>query len=148
MKIRICPSCGGRLIAEVMDDTVSVRCNACGQKLGTFDRADKPIVINDMEMYPLATSVETPPKPCAKHSSKFFRNTMCEYFPCHKVDDVDNFNCLFCYCPLHHMADCGGNYETLPNGIKDCTKCLLPHIPAYYDYVVAKLKGGADNGGK
>ena len=55
MKIRKCPSCGGRLIAEVMDDKVSVRCNACGQELGTFDRADKPVVINDMEIYPIAT---------------------------------------------------------------------------------------------
>ena len=44
MKINRCPNCGGRLVADIMEDEVRVRCNACGQELGTFDRAgwEKP----------------------------------------------------------------------------------------------------------
>ena len=29
-------------------------------------------------------------------SYRFFQNLNCEYFPCHKVNDVKNFNCMFC----------------------------------------------------
>ena len=40
----------------------------------------------------------------------FFQNKDCEYFPCHKCADAENFNCLFCYCPLYALGDeCGGN---------------------------------------
>ena len=55
----------------------------------------------------------------------WFQNKECEYFPCH--DDVEDFNCLFCYCPLYRM--------------KDCSFCLLPHNGAEgYAYVLAKLR--------
>lgn len=67
----------------------------------------------------------------------FFCNKECEYFPCHKTDDPEHFNCLFCYCPLYSMKDCGGRYRMLPNGLKDCSDCLIPHNN--YDYVVKKL---------
>lgn len=73
-----------------------------------------------------------------KNSYKFFRNSDCEYFPCHNVADNEHFNCLFCFCPLYCMADCPGKPETLPNGIKDCTNCVLPHF--YYDKVIHTLK--------
>ena len=36
----------------------------------------------------------------------FFQNRACEFFPCHKGADAENFNCLFCYCPLYAL---GGN---------------------------------------
>ena len=50
------------------------------------------------------------PEWAGKHYS-FFRNQECEFFPCHKTDDPDNFNCLFCYCPLYALKDkCGGNF--------------------------------------
>lgn len=62
-----------------------------------------------------------------KNSSNFFRNSDCEYFPCHKTNDTENFNCMFCYCPLYNMDNCLGTHEYLPNGIKDCTNCTLPH---------------------
>ena len=70
------------------------------------------------------------------NSSHYFKNTECEYFPCHKNADKDNFNCLFCYCPLYHMKNCPGNSE-LFNGIKDCTNCTLPHTD--YDAVISVL---------
>ena len=41
----------------------------------------------------------------------FFQNSACEYFPCHKCQDPENFSCLFCYCPLYALGDqCGGNF--------------------------------------
>lgn len=55
MKIRVCPNCGGRLIADIMNNKVKVRCNACGQELGTFDRADRPVIISDDELFPLSS---------------------------------------------------------------------------------------------
>ena len=76
-----------------------------------------------------------------KHMSyRFFQNKECEYFPCHKMSDNQkkDFSCLFCYCPLYHRNDCGGDFVLLENGCKDCTNCLLPHFQ--YDYVVGKLK--------
>ena len=70
---------------------------------------------------------------------EFFQNKACEYFPCHKCADTDNFNCLFCYCPLYALGDgCGGNFRYTEKGIKDCTNCLIPHSPNGYDYVLAK----------
>ena len=67
----------------------------------------------------------------------FIQNRACEYFPCHKTNDPDHFNCLFCYCPLYGMDDCGGNPKYLPNGIKDCSACTVPHF--HYDRIIAKL---------
>ncbi len=58
MKINRCPNCGGRLVADILESDVMVRCNACGQELGTFDRADKPVIISDNELSPLATERE------------------------------------------------------------------------------------------
>ena len=58
----------------------------------------------------------------------FFANRSCKYFPCHKTEDTDNFNCLFCYCPLYGMGpDCGGHFRYTKKGVKDCTGCLVPH---------------------
>lgn len=34
----------------------------------------------------------------------YFSHKECEYFPCHKGADVNNFNCLFCYCPLYALV--------------------------------------------
>ena len=59
---------------------------------------------------------------------EFFQNKECEYFPCHKGIAEEDFNCLFCYCPLYALGDkCGGQFVYLENGIKDCSNCLRPH---------------------
>lgn len=69
----------------------------------------------------------------------FFSNKECEYFPCHAGADPENFNCLFCYCPLYALGDkCGGNFRMTENGIKDCTNCQLPHKAQNYGYVTGK----------
>ena len=71
-------------------------------------------------------------------SYKFYQNTECEYFPCHK--GIKDFNCKFCFCPLYHMKNCEGNYLILENGIKDCSKCDIIHKKDIgYDFVIKKI---------
>jgi Zn-finger protein len=66
----------------------------------------------------------------------YFSHKECEYFPCHKGADENNFNCLFCYCPLYALGSkCGGNFVYLTNGIKDCSNCLYPHLRENYDEI-------------
>ncbi len=72
---------------------------------------------------------------------KFVQNSKCEYFPCHDIDDKEKFNCLFCYCPLYMMGEkCGGNFKYTEHGIKDCSKCVLPHVKDVgYDHIQSKM---------
>lgn len=76
-----------------------------------------------------------------KHCS-FFQNRECEFFPCHATDDPANFNCLFCFCPLYCLTDCGGSYTYTRSGIKDCSACMLPHQRDNYAVVLKRLNGG------
>ena len=74
----------------------------------------------------------------------FFQNTACEYFPCHKGAGED-FNCLFCYCPLYALGDrCGGNFCYTDNSVKDCSHCLIPHSPGGYDYIIKNFSKVAE----
>lgn len=75
-----------------------------------------------------------------KHSHRFFANRDCAYFPCHKGADPEAFNCLFCFCPLYWLEECGGTPRRTQEGIKDCTTCTLPHCEGGYDKVMARLK--------
>ena len=71
----------------------------------------------------------------------FFANRSCKYYPCHKGADPENFNCLFCYCPLYAMGpDCGGNFRMTKNGVKNCTGCLVPHRRENYEKIMEKLR--------
>lgn len=71
----------------------------------------------------------------------FFANRNCKYFPCHKTEDTDNFNCLFCYCPLYAMGpDCGGHFRYTKKGVKDCTGCLVPHKRENYALILERLR--------
>ena len=75
----------------------------------------------------------------------YFSHKKCEYFPCHKGADPENFNCLFCYCPLYALGDkCGGNFHFTESGIKDCTACKLPHRRENYGYITGKYQELAD----
>ncbi len=70
---------------------------------------------------------------------KFSQNKKCEYFPCHKVKSEEEFNCLFCFCPLYMLKDkCDGNFK-YTNGVKDCSDCLLPHTKRAYAHVMSKM---------
>ncbi|MCH1980898.1 cysteine-rich small domain-containing protein [Lawsonibacter sp. OA9] len=69
----------------------------------------------------------------------YYSHEKCEYFPCHNKGDRDNFNCLFCYCPLYVLGDrCGGDFSYLPNGYKDCSKCLYPHLRENYEKITGR----------
>lgn len=71
---------------------------------------------------------------------KRFSNRECEYYPCHKGADPEAFSCLFCYCPLYALGrKCGGAF-TYANGVKDCSACLLPHVPDNYDKVITRYE--------
>ncbi len=70
----------------------------------------------------------------------FNQNKACEYFPCHKTEDPENFSCLFCYCPLYALGEeCGGHFKYTAKGIKDCSDCLIPHKRENYSYIMGKM---------
>ena len=73
---------------------------------------------------------------------KFFQNIKCEYFPCHKLENEKEFNCLFCFCPLYMLGeDCQGNFKYLESGVKSCEDCILPHVKDKgYEHVIKKMK--------
>ncbi|MGL4946195.1 MAG: cysteine-rich small domain-containing protein [Cetobacterium sp.] len=72
---------------------------------------------------------------------KFNQNKNCEFFPCHKIENKEDFNCLFCYCPLYMLGnECGGKYKHTTGGIKDCSDCILPHIKDIgYEHIQKKM---------
>lgn len=71
----------------------------------------------------------------------FFQNTECEYFPCHRTDRPEDFNCLFCYCPLYALGrKCGGSYRYTGKGIKDCTACSIPHQRENYGRITGRFR--------
>ncbi len=68
--------------------------------------------------------------PNEKPPCSFFQNRECAYFPCHTTTHPEDFNCLFCYCPLYLLGDqCGGQFVILENGVKDCSNCTICHTP-------------------
>ncbi|EGT4830439.1 metal-binding protein, partial [Clostridioides difficile] len=72
---------------------------------------------------------------------KFFNHKDCEFFPCHKTNKPEEFNCLFCYCPLYALGEnCGGNFKYTDKGIKDCSSCILPHKKDNYNYIMSKFQ--------
>ena len=83
-----------------------------------------------------------------ENNYRYFKNINCKYFPCHTIQKNDNFNCLFCFCPLYFLGDtCGGNFKySGEKQIKNCTDCNLPHLPEYYDTILAKLKSSGGKG--
>lgn len=59
--------------------------------------------------------------------------------PAIRVPTRKNFNCLFCYCPLYVLGDrCGGKFAYLPNGYKDCSRCLFPHLRENYGVITER----------
>ena len=69
----------------------------------------------------------------------FFQNTECEYFPCHRTEDPSDFNCLFCYCPLYALGKrCGGSFRYTESGRKDCSNCMIPHVPENFGRITEK----------
>ncbi len=80
-------------------------------------------------------------KKAAEKNYNFFQHRECEMFPCHKGVEKEDFNCLFCYCPLYLLGDaCGGNFKYTEKGVKSCADCSFPHRKENYEKLVARLK--------
>lgn len=72
---------------------------------------------------------------------QFSQNRECEFFPCHQTEKPEEFNCLFCYCPLYALKNrCGGNFHYMDDGIKDCSNCMIPHSPGGYLYIMSHME--------
>jgi Zn-finger protein len=70
----------------------------------------------------------------------FFQNRSCEYFPCHEGVPEEDFNCLFCYCPLYALGErCGGAFVYLSDGVKSCEGCAFPHRRENYAAVLRRF---------
>ena len=70
----------------------------------------------------------------------FFQNRACEFFPCHKGVKEEDFNCLFCYCPLYALGEgCGGAFRYTSKGVKNCEDCAFPHRRENYDVLLARF---------
>lgn len=76
----------------------------------------------------------------SQDGSKFFQNTLCKHFPCHKDVPVESFNCMFCFCPLYWMDDCCGTPLKSKSGLKSCISCSFPHHPESYDLILLRIK--------
>ncbi len=76
-----------------------------------------------------------------ENSHRFFANTECKYYPCHQ--GLEEFNCLFCYCPMYRLEKCPGEpvfIEKNGRQLKVCKNCSFPHKPENYDRIIALLK--------
>ena len=74
-----------------------------------------------------------------KHYS-FFQNRACEFFPCHEGVPEEDFNCLFCYCPLYALGEkCGGGYVYTEKGVKSCERCAFPHRRESYALLLKRF---------
>ena len=73
-----------------------------------------------------------------ENSNRFFANKACKYYPCHP-ELGDELNCLFCYCPMYFLEDCGGDPSYTKKGIKDCSACLRIHEPDSWTFVQRRL---------
>jgi Zn-finger protein len=70
----------------------------------------------------------------------FFQNRECEFFPCHEGVAAEDFNCLFCYCPLYALGErCGGGYTYNEKGVKSCDGCAFPHRRENYAAVLKRF---------
>ena len=70
----------------------------------------------------------------------FFQNRECEFFPCHDGVKREDFNCLFCYCPLYALGEnCGGRFRYTEKGVKDCSACDFPHRKENYEAVLRRF---------
>lgn len=75
-----------------------------------------------------------------ENSYRYFENRDCKYYPCHK--EIENMNCLFCYCPLYARENCPGNYKYIDihgTQIKECTDCTFPHREENYETIIKLL---------
>jgi len=74
-----------------------------------------------------------------KKNYQFFQNRQCEFFPCHQGVSEEEFNCLFCYCPLYALGKkCGGKFFYNSVGNKVCTGCPIPHKKESFALILSR----------
>lgn len=100
-----------------------------------------PEELSENESYFTTVIVKNILKKNPENHQGFFQNKNCRMFPCHKNADSENFNCLFCYCPLYFLGEaCGGNFKYTEKGIKSCIDCSFPHEKKNYEKINELLK--------
>ncbi len=45
---------------------------------------------------------------------------------------------MFCYCPLF-LLSCPGDFTILPTGMKDCSRCVVPHAEGGWEIIQEEL---------
>ena len=76
-----------------------------------------------------------------KYSSRFFQTRDCEHFPCHEGIAEEDFNCLFCYCPLYMLGkQCGGRFFYTEKGVKSCKNCTFPHHKENFGQITGRFQ--------
>lgn len=84
-----------------------------------------------------------------ENSYQYFKNRECQYMPCHEGIEGDDFNCLFCYCPMYPYADCLGTPEFLKQEkgtiVKDCSGCVFPHESEHYAKIMEFLQRNTED---
>ena len=82
-----------------------------------------------------------------ENSYKYFKNTDCKYFPCHKGLSDDLIVCfVIVLCIV--CQNCPGSKTYIEkNGkkIKVCTDCTFPHRPENYDKIIQILVRNNNN---
>ena len=77
-------------------------------------------------------------------AESFFEHKDCPWYPCHQ--NIEEINCLFCYCPLYTLPDCSGNPEWKSMGensdtrIKSCANCTFPHRRENYERLMDTIR--------
>ena len=128
----------GGLSAEGYDAETADYINQLNWLNGKLEEAATVVV--EMNVDPEGNSIRNVKKADRKHYA-YFRNTECEYFPCHKGADPGDHNCLFCYCPLYALGeDCGGNFRYTKSGRKDCSECMIPHKRENYELITRRYQ--------
>ena len=76
-----------------------------------------------------------------RENGGFFQNRECRFFPCHQGVAEEEFNCLFCYCPLYTLGKrCGGNFTYTEKGVKSCKDCAFPHQKENYGRMISRFE--------
>jgi len=79
----------------------------------------------------------------------FFQNRDCRFFPCHSGVKEEEFNCLFCYCPLYALGEsCGGSFTYSDKGNKNCKDCIRPHEKGGYELIKSMYPLISEKAGK
>ena len=64
-----------------------------------------------------------------KDASRFFQNRECPHFPCHRGIAAEEFNCLFCYCPLYTLGKrCGGELHLYRKRREELQRLRFPAL--------------------